>query len=274
MLSMDEEREGGMYRRFRQLSTRNLLYMQAQLDSLENELHVLDSTDKVLIDTGSTLDSMTALKCAVSWDALAHSKEPRQIERMELIMKTRQLLKDYHEALVLDSTVARLPSPSHAYFRTFQRFAGERTMGGVRFRGPQFDEMSQAESLVTYSAPEADRLSRYINRAVCDSRIPMFEDHRRIPPSWRGMYFYSDEKIERVVSVLAVVLAAVLLIGGIAALDWVATERKGTRLGILAAFTTSFAILVGLLTSAKKTELFMATAGFTAVLVVYVGSAD
>jgi hypothetical protein len=51
-------------------------------------------------------------------------------------------------------------------------------------------------------------------------------------------------------------------------------ERKGARLGVLAASKTSFVAVVGLFTNARKAELFVATAGFTAVLVVYVGSAS
>ncbi|KAK5742701.1 hypothetical protein LTR17_003234 [Elasticomyces elasticus] len=274
MLSMNEEKEGGMYRRFRQLSTGNLLYMQAQLDSLESDLQAMDEVDKETINTGSTISRMETLQCAVSWDSLEQSKDGQREKRVKLVLDIRRLLKEYHEALVLDSKVAQLPSPSEAHLKTFQRFAAERQLGGLQFRGLQFDELPRAEVLVTYSASETDRLSHYINRAVCDSRVSMFEDRRRVPPSWSGIYFYSDEKIERVVAILTVALAAALLIGGIASLDWVDPKRKGIRLGILAGFTTAFAALVGLLTNAKRTELFVATAGFTAVLVVYVGSAD
>jgi hypothetical protein len=74
--------------------------------------------------------------------------------------------------------------------------------------------------------------------------------------------------LERVVSVLSILLAGALLVCSIVALDYV-TDKK-SRLGILAAFTVAFAGIVGLLTNAKRAEVFGATAAFVAVLVVYV----
>lgn len=46
--------------------------------------------------------------------------------------------------------------------------------------------------------------------------------------------------------------------------DW------GLRLGMVALFTSLFAIIVGLLTNARRAELFGSTAAYAAVLVVYV----
>ena len=74
--------------------------------------------------------------------------------------------------------------------------------------------------------------------------------------------------IDRVVSVLSVILVAALLVGAIVALDF--AHGKRARLVILAMFTVAFAAVVGLLTNARRAEVFGATAAFVAVLVVYV----
>lgn len=42
------------------------------------------------------------------------------------------------------------------------------------------------------------------------------------------------------------------------------------RLGMVALFTSIFAFTIGLLTNARRAEVFGATAAYTAVLVVYV----
>jgi hypothetical protein len=42
------------------------------------------------------------------------------------------------------------------------------------------------------------------------------------------------------------------------------------RLGMVALFTAFFAVLVGLLTNARRAEIFASTAAYAAVLVVYV----
>ncbi len=66
------------------------------------------------------------------------------------------------------------------------------------------------------------------------------------------------------------VVAAVLLIGAIVALHF--TNREGTRLGLIAAFTALFALSVMVLTNATRAEIFAATAAYAAVLVVFIGA--
>jgi hypothetical protein len=44
------------------------------------------------------------------------------------------------------------------------------------------------------------------------------------------------------------------------------------RLGLVALFTSLFGVIIGLLTNARRAELFALTAAYTAVLVVYVST--
>ena len=74
--------------------------------------------------------------------------------------------------------------------------------------------------------------------------------------------------IERIVSIVSITLACALLVGAIVALDFAPGKRA--RLAILTVFTVAFAATVGLLTNARRAEVFGATAAFVAVLVVYV----
>jgi len=46
------------------------------------------------------------------------------------------------------------------------------------------------------------------------------------------------------------------------------------KMGLVTAFVTGFALWVGLLTNARRAEIFAATAAYAAVLVVYVGKAE
>ncbi len=68
--------------------------------------------------------------------------------------------------------------------------------------------------------------------------------------------------------IISTVLAAILLIGAIISLYWV--KKPKARLGMIAGFTTLFALSVGLLTNAIRAEVFAATAAYAAVLVVFV----
>jgi hypothetical protein len=60
----------------------------------------------------------------------------------------------------------------------------------------------------------------------------------------------------------------VLLIGAITSLYIV--KKPEAKLGMIAGFTVLFAVAVGGLTSAKRQEVFVSSAAYAAVLVVFV----
>ena len=66
---------------------------------------------------------------------------------------------------------------------------------------------------------------------------------------------------------VSVLLAAALLIGAIVALYAVQTPKK--RLGLIATFTAMFAAGVGLLTNARRAELFAATAAWVSTCISF-----
>jgi hypothetical protein len=62
------------------------------------------------------------------------------------------------------------------------------------------------------------------------------------------------------VAILSTVLAALLLVGAIASLY--AVKSTSTKLILIAVYNILFAISVGLLTNARRVELFAATAAY------------
>lgn len=83
-----------------------------------------------------------------------------------------------------------------------------------------------------------------------------------------GDEYYLERHVARLVAVISSVVAAVLLIGAVVALHFI--QKAGARLGMIACFTILFALSLGLLTNAKRAEIFAATAAYAAVLVVFV----
>lgn len=69
-------------------------------------------------------------------------------------------------------------------------------------------------------------------------------------------------------AIINLILAAALLFGAVLNLYYVTDERK--RLGLIAGYTIAFAMCVGLVTKARKSEVFAACAAYAAVLVVFV----
>lgn len=80
--------------------------------------------------------------------------------------------------------------------------------------------------------------------------------------------YFQEKLIQRIVAVINIVIAAMLLIGAIVSLYKV--KKDEARLGMIAGFTGFFALSLGLLTNAKRAEIFAATSAYAAVLVVFV----
>ena len=82
------------------------------------------------------------------------------------------------------------------------------------------------------------------------------------------MAYTSERRLNIVVATINVIIAAGLLFGAIYNLYHVRDEGK--RLALIAGYTTAFAICVGLITNARRSEVFAACAAYAAVLVVFV----
>jgi hypothetical protein len=80
------------------------------------------------------------------------------------------------------------------------------------------------------------------------------------PRSWGKIYAFREQYADRLVTIISIILSAVFLIGAIVTLYFV--RGDGSRLGLVGAFTLSFAASVGLLTNAKRSEMFGATAAY------------
>ena len=86
-------------------------------------------------------------------------------------------------------------------------------------------------------------------------------------PDGRTIYT-SERSISRFVAIFSTILAAVLLFGAIISLYIV--QNKHALLGMLSGCTVLFAACVGLLTNARRDQIFGATAAYAAVLVVFI----
>ncbi len=73
-----------------------------------------------------------------------------------------------------------------------------------------------------------------------------------------GLYNYSDRGITKISSLIATVMSSVLPVAGVIVLYFV--RNTLARIGIIAGMTALFSSSLALLTSAKKSEIFAATA--------------
>jgi hypothetical protein len=97
-----------IYRRFGSLGSRNILYLQAELQFLEQHLDELDDADRELIqgnsgDEKKLLDD--AARARESFTYQDKNGNERQRKKMKLILRIREVMKAYGELLVgSDST--------------------------------------------------------------------------------------------------------------------------------------------------------------------------
>jgi hypothetical protein len=89
LIASDPDHSASVYRCFHRLSSRNLLYIEAELLRLEKQQDDFDLEDSFQ-DPGT-------LQCFRSWEMLCSSQEPRQKKRVELIMKIQEKLKEYRQ---------------------------------------------------------------------------------------------------------------------------------------------------------------------------------
>lgn len=95
-INSDSDKTSTIYRRFDELSARNLLFYQAELAELEDELKQLDNGDRNAKDETSVAcqrDWSTFVRYGQSGDVgIAKAREKR---KMELVMKIRDKLEKY-----------------------------------------------------------------------------------------------------------------------------------------------------------------------------------
>lgn len=114
------------------------------------------------------------------------------------------------------------------------------------------DNENDMVALSTAESP--DRISRFV--IFCLQRFR--DKSHTVPPSWGSFYFFKVAFASHIAALIAVMIAAALLIGAIVGLYYV--TDVGKLLAIVAACTAGFAAVVGLLTNAKRVEIFAATA--------------
>ena len=74
------------------------------------------------------------------------------------------------------------------------------------------------------------------------------------------MFYVPERRIQRASAIISVILSAVLLIGAIVCLMLTSNSSRSIIIGMIVLFTCLFAIIIGLLTNARRAEIFGSTA--------------
>ncbi|KAH6629701.1 hypothetical protein C7974DRAFT_395030 [Boeremia exigua] len=205
----------------------------------------------------------------MDWQYFAEAAEDeqnaKQQARMELVATIRTRMKEYREALLFECTLACVKSPPsrtfEAVFHASTRFNKDSKEHDPILGGSSSKLYSLNDDLVLLKQPEHnDRLTAFVQRF-----LPVFlvSEQRA-----RNMAYVPEKSIARFVTILSIVIAVVLLFVAIICLYYISSPT--TKLIMVGIFMLLFAGSVGLFTTAKRSEIFAATAAYAAVLVVFV----
>ncbi|KAI0870663.1 hypothetical protein GGS24DRAFT_492839 [Hypoxylon argillaceum] len=222
---------------FNRLAARNLLILQSELAELEAKLDYFDKED------GGARETLQSLR---NWNDYK-SRAGGGPERIDLINDIRRTLKEYREALLFKSTLGTIPPPDRKTLKAFRNeffhVKPDENRVWPMLGGSSSTLYDDQDDLLVFHAPEQR------------GRLTIVE-------------YASGRKIEKFIAWLSTILAAVLLVGAIIVLYNVKSDNL--KLTLIAIFTLAFAACVGLLTNAKRSEIFGSTAAYAAVLVVFV----
>ncbi|KAJ2995024.1 hypothetical protein NUW58_g1389 [Xylaria curta] len=252
-IASDPDSEPFVFRKFDELGALNLLYLQSDMIHLEGQLKELDLEAVRQPD----IDSINAAR---QWEALLEQCAPSELTentnhakadskafiraktKMKLILQLRAKMKEYHEALLLQSKVAQLQPPSGRVLRAAKQMFNQE--GYTVIDGQARDYL------------DADDLDKPGYAQDGRPKIKRFE----------------EQKITQLLGVITILVAIVFLVGPILALYL--AQSQPVRLALVAVFTAGFAASVWLITNARRAEIFFGTATYAAVLVVFISNGN
>jgi hypothetical protein len=100
-IASDADKTTAIYRRFDELSARNLLYYQAQIAELEEELKEYDDGDR---NARNTVEDDEVVDSLSDWSVFERRAEEgvlRDKRKMELVEKIREKLERYRRSTLL-----------------------------------------------------------------------------------------------------------------------------------------------------------------------------
>ncbi|KAL1600692.1 hypothetical protein SLS60_007080 [Paraconiothyrium brasiliense] len=276
---IEQRPEMAIFRRFGGLNAENLLYLQAELVLLEEELQ-----KQQLEDCNSNIEPKT--KYARNWYHLRNSRSNGDSRQLDLVHTIRETLWQYStrrqvdlrgkmlltlhsdEALIQQSRVLSYPEPDQYDLKYMQRFLHSKHHMDLCLLGPDATIWGSLSEPHSHSPDLASLRPRKkedpFSNWVVDNAITKLVRCgcacflRSSRADMRGIIGYEDEKVMQITYWMTSVIASLLPIGSIVILYKV--QSMAARLGIIAAFNVLVSLCLSVFTNAKRAEVFAVTA--------------
>ncbi|CZR68131.1 uncharacterized protein PAC_18030 [Phialocephala subalpina] len=255
-----------IYRRFSVLNSRNLLYLQAELIALEDKLK-----EYTLEDIQSADEKI--LRHARNWQFLGHAPVGNpSCAQWHTMLAIRDKLKEYNECLLQQRQLATFSRPDPGNLEFLENWLRHPKFGKQALSGPDRNVWIDGKDLLVV-APDSinDSFSRLMRKRVLELYHHIFGSQFRAPSDTENeFYFYDEKTVLRLADIIGTIISALLPVVSVVVLYCVKNMR--VRLGLVAVFTVLFSLVLSLIAPAKRVEVFAATAAFTSVQVVFLGS--
>jgi len=266
-----------IFRRFGSLNAQNLLFLQAEISHLERELQIIREREEKSEDEKGILAQR-------NWFELSQATEDGDpCAQWAVIQDIREKLKEYNEFLLQYKEICALQNPSKHDLNCLREWlirpeCGDNFLEGIEreilHSHDRLDvDQERASDLVTLSREAVER--DFFSRWVTDELLGKFHrlvGHRIKRPFdvEAGMYHYHKSNLRAISHLVGVVLASVIPAASIFTLYFV--HNMIDRLGVLLAYSALFSICLALFTTARRVEIFAATAAYVTFLSVLLTS--
>ncbi|KAF2097314.1 hypothetical protein NA57DRAFT_77566 [Rhizodiscina lignyota] len=261
-----------IFRRFKELNTRNLLYLQAELIHLEQKLYTHSSQDSTSSDPNCRQYSTYALRLIMS----PNSPGSTDGAQWQTILDIREKLKEYNVALLHQAELHSLPRPTPYDLELVQRWLKHPEGGKDFLKGFESDtwQNENATDLVTVSSGRnwdpflkwvAERLVPFLYHRGCFRWKKPLVGHEEL-----GIVQWKDSRYSMAARMLGAAAATILLIVSVLTLYFI--RKLINRLFAVMGFSVAFSMALTFFTTAKPIEIFAAGAAFASVQVVFIGN--
>ncbi|KAH7386404.1 hypothetical protein BKA64DRAFT_142913 [Cadophora sp. MPI-SDFR-AT-0126] len=261
---MASQQEFSIVRRFGALNMQRLLYMQGELIQLQSDLEQLSKRDALHGERQYH---------SKDWWSLSQGESDEDLEQWNKFLEISEKLEKYNDAVLKEAALGKLGRPRQYDLQFLRSWFCRPGMGAFPLLGLDRDAWdSKTESDLIAIKPRAapDIFSKWFSESFIPRYHQVFgERFRKELPGdiGSGIYHYRESSLESGLSILATVVASLLPISSVVALYLI--QPNGLRLGMIAIFSACFSLALAIMTSARRIEVFAATAAFAAVNVVF-----
>ncbi|PYI00631.1 hypothetical protein BO78DRAFT_380635 [Aspergillus sclerotiicarbonarius CBS 121057] len=259
------------FRRFTKLNIKSLLYYQAEIANIEDDLDFIIQNDKDSQDDEKQgyPFSVRELK-----DSMRRAKEEHPTQWLK-IQEVRELLDKYNSALIQQRDLIRLSAPDKCDLAVLRDWLDRPECGNMFFEtAPEmnvYHPRNEDDMLALFSRHDGvDNMTRWIFNRV----IPWF--HERWGQKYQkqsdetGSWQYSDHKIKAFTYLVSVLIAAVLPASSMIVLYFI--KDTAIRMVTIMVYNIVFSLALGLMVQARRVEIFAAATAFAAVNVALISN--